>query len=122
MLDENEPNAGANGPDGETTEQSQVTRRRGAARRPAGPPPEIPEETPSAPVTVPAAQAAPSVAEGQPLPSVVAQRAAGEPEEIIAAAPEVVSPAEEAVAAAVEEAKPKRATRTRSTTSSAAPR
>ncbi|MFG1942433.1 ribonuclease E/G [Nonomuraea sp. NPDC048826] len=114
MLDENEPNAGANGPDGETTEQSQVTRRRGAARRPAGPPPEVPEEKPAAPVTVAAAQTAPSVTEGRPLPSVAAQRAAGEPEEIIAAAP--VSPAEEAVAAAVEEAKPKRATRTRSAT------
>ncbi|GAA4535453.1 Rne/Rng family ribonuclease [Nonomuraea ferruginea] len=114
MLDENEPNAGANGPDGETTEQSQVTRRRGAAKRPAGPPPEIPEEKPSAPVTVPAAQAAPSVTEGRPLPSVAAQRAAGEPGEVVAA-PAPVSPAEEAAAAAVEEAKPKRTTRTRST-------
>ncbi|MGI5274436.1 Rne/Rng family ribonuclease [Nonomuraea sp. CA-218870] len=113
MLDENEPNAGANGPDGETTEQTRVTRRRGAAKRPAGPPPEIPENGPSAPVTVVAAQAAPSVTEGRSLPTVAAQRAAGEPDEsVLAAAP--VSPAEEAAAVAVEEAKPKRATRTRS--------
>ncbi|MEV4102056.1 Rne/Rng family ribonuclease [Nonomuraea sp. NPDC049649] len=109
MLDENEPNAGANGPDGETTEQIQTARRRGAARRPAGPPPEIPDETPAAPVTVPAAQAPPSVTEARPLTTAAVQREAGEPEEIIAAA----APAEEA-ATEVEEAKPKRAPRTRS--------
>ncbi|MGW0485595.1 Rne/Rng family ribonuclease [Nonomuraea sp. NPDC003214] len=133
MLDENEPNAGAQGPDGETTEQTKVTKRR-AASRPAGPPPELPE-TPAAapatgPITVVAAQAAPSVAEGRPLPSTAAQRAAGRPEDLIAARPataEVTSPVEAAVAQAVEEpagqdgqaaeeaVKPKRATRTRST-------
>lgn len=46
---ENEPNAGATGPDGETTEQSAATPRRRASR-PAGPPPEVPDEP--APVTV----------------------------------------------------------------------
>ncbi|MFI6926458.1 ribonuclease E/G [Nonomuraea spiralis] len=78
MLD-NEPNAGANGPDGETTEQSKVTRRRSASR-PAGPPPELPEEpVAAAPITVAAAQAAPSVAEVQPVQTNAVQRAAGEP-------------------------------------------
>ncbi|MGN9846030.1 Rne/Rng family ribonuclease [Nonomuraea sp. H19] len=134
MLD-NEPNAGATGPDGETTEQPEVTRRRRSASRPAGPPPE-PEEPASVPVTVPAAQAAPSVAEGVPVQRTVVQRAAGEPDpELLAAvestaaaeagAPESAvegtaagapeSPVESAVAEAVAEEKPKRATRTRST-------
>jgi ribonuclease E len=86
MLD-NEPNAGATGPDGETIEQPKVTRRRRSASRPAGPPPELPEEPVSGPVTVPAAQAAPSVAEVQPVQRTAAQRAAGEPDpEILAAA------------------------------------
>ncbi|WP_236003829.1 Rne/Rng family ribonuclease [Nonomuraea antri] len=75
---ENEPNGGAIGPDGETTEQPKVIKRRRSSR-PAGPPPELPEEPASAPVTVPAAQAAPTVAPGKPLPSTAAQRAAGEP-------------------------------------------
>ncbi|WP_049575735.1 Rne/Rng family ribonuclease [Nonomuraea sp. SBT364] len=129
MLDENEPNAGAHGPDGETTEQTKVTKRRSASR-PAGPPPELPEAPATAPITVAAAQAAPSVAEGRPLPSTAAQRAAGRPEELIApqrTTAEVTSPAEAAVTPAVgetagepvgegvEEVKPKRATRTRST-------
>ncbi|GAA3583486.1 hypothetical protein GCM10022419_076570 [Nonomuraea rosea] len=86
MLD-NEPNAGATGPDGETTEQPKVTRGRRSASRPAGPPPELPEEPASGPVTVPAAQAAPSVAEVQPVQRTAAQRAAGEPDpEVLAAA------------------------------------
>ncbi|MFG1706090.1 ribonuclease E/G [Nonomuraea sp. M3C6] len=126
MLD-NEPNAGAFGPDGETTEQSEVTKRRRSASRPAGPPPELPEEPASVPVTVPAAQAAPSVAEVQPVQITAAQRAAGEPDpEILAAAattadagtapaPAGESPVEAAVAEAVAEEKPKRAPRTRST-------
>src|SRR5690606_31021899 len=84
MLDENEPNAGASGPDGETTEQARGGRRRGAARRPAGPPPAIPDETSSTPVTVPAMKAAPSVTEAKPLPGVAVQLAGGAPEEIIA--------------------------------------
>ncbi|MGN9788294.1 Rne/Rng family ribonuclease [Nonomuraea sp. ZG12] len=124
MLDENEPNAGAIGPDGETTEQTTVTRRRRAASRPAGPPPELPEQPVSAPVTAPAAQAAPSVTEGRSVPSTAAQRAAGTPDEPPAGVsgeasdvtPEVVgSRVEEAVAAAVEVDKPKRGARTRST-------
>lgn len=139
MLD-NEPNAGATGPDGETTEQPEVTKRRRSASRPAGPPPELPEEPAPAPVTVAAAQAAPSVAEVQPVQSAAAQRAAGEPApEILQAAAgggaaggvapgtpfaaeggaaPVESPAEAAVGEAVAEAvaeKPKRAARTRST-------
>ncbi|MET8006903.1 Rne/Rng family ribonuclease [Nonomuraea glycinis] len=157
MLDENEPNAGAIGPDGETTEQTTVTRRRRAASRPAGPPPELPEQPVSAPATALAAQAAPSVTEGRSVPSTAAaQRAAGTPDEPPASAsgtsaagasglsgtstavgtpaaagvsgtsatePQasdvsaeaVVSPVEEAVAAAVEADKPKRGARTRST-------
>ncbi|MEV4083350.1 hypothetical protein AB0J43_24100, partial [Nonomuraea fuscirosea] len=66
MLD-NEPNAGATGPDGETIEQPEVTKRRRSASRPAGPPPELPEEPASVPVTVAAAQTAPSVAEVRPV-------------------------------------------------------
>ncbi|MGW6496195.1 Rne/Rng family ribonuclease [Nonomuraea angiospora] len=123
---ENEPNAGAIGPDGETIEQPEVTPRRRSASRPAGPPPE-PEEPANVPVTTVAAQAAPSVADVQPVQSTAAQRAAGEPApEVIAAAPApeaavatapespVEAAAAEAVAEAVEE-KPKRTTRTRST-------
>ncbi|MDP4511902.1 Rne/Rng family ribonuclease [Nonomuraea turcica] len=128
MLD-NEPNAGATGPDGETTEQTKVTARRRSASRPAGPPPELPEEPASVPVTLPAAQAAPSVAEGAPVQRTVVQRAAGEPDpDVLAAAAAatageaprestVESPVEGVLAEAVAEAedKPKRATRTRST-------
>ncbi len=88
MLDENEPNAGAIGPDGETTEQTTVTRRRRAASRPAGPPPELPEQPVSAPATALAAQAAPSVTEGRSVPSTAAaQRAAGTPDEPPASRP-----------------------------------
>ncbi|MEV4108101.1 Rne/Rng family ribonuclease [Nonomuraea sp. NPDC049695] len=84
---ENEPNAGAIGPDGETIEQPEVTPRRRSASRPAGPPPELPEEPASVPVTVVAAQAAPSVANVQAVQTNAAQRAAGEPApEILAAA------------------------------------
>ncbi|GAA3226813.1 Rne/Rng family ribonuclease [Nonomuraea helvata] len=84
---ENEPNAGAIGPDGETIEQPEVTPRRRSASRPAGPPPELPEEPASVPVTVVAAQAAPSVANVQAMQTNAAQRAAGEPApEILAAA------------------------------------
>lgn len=61
---ENEPNAGATGPDGETTEQSAATPRRRASR-PAGPPPEVPDEP--APVTVaPAAGTGGQVITGEP--------------------------------------------------------
>ncbi|MEV6040799.1 Rne/Rng family ribonuclease [Nonomuraea sp. NPDC052116] len=120
---ENEPNAGAIGPDGETIEQPEVTPRRRSASRPAGPPPE-PEEPVHVPVTTAAAQTAPSVADVQPVQSTAAQRAAGEPApEIRTAAPEPAtapeSPVEaavaETVAEAVAEEKPKRTTRTRST-------
>ncbi|WP_336216457.1 Rne/Rng family ribonuclease [Nonomuraea sp. LPB2021202275-12-8] len=114
MLDENEPNAGATGPDGETTEQPKVTRHRRAASRPAGPPPELPEQPVAAPVTAPAAQAAPSVTEGRSVPRTAAQRAAGMPDESAGTPAEVTSPVEEAVAAAVEADQPKRAARTRS--------
>nr|WP_055506261.1 Rne/Rng family ribonuclease [Nonomuraea pusilla] len=141
---ENEPNAGATGPDGETTEQPKVTARRRSASRPAGPPPEVPEAPADVPVTVPAAQAAPSVTEGRPLPSTAAQRAAGEPAPVeereaeVRTAPAgdvsaaVVSvngsgtapaqeaePAGEPAAATAEEEKPKRATRTTRTRSTA---
>ncbi|MEU6719212.1 Rne/Rng family ribonuclease [Nonomuraea sp. NPDC046802] len=127
---ENEPNAGATGPDGETTEQPEVTVRRRSASRPAGPPPELPEEPMAGPVTIAAAQTAPSVAEVQAVQSNAAQRAAGEPGAQLlteAATAEVESPVEAAVteavadavnetaAEAVAEDKPKRATRTRST-------
>ncbi|MFI6291634.1 Rne/Rng family ribonuclease [Nonomuraea sp. NPDC050790] len=54
---ENEPNGGANGPDGETTEDQPTTRPRRAAR-PAGPPPELPEEAAPSVLTVPAGAAA----------------------------------------------------------------
>ncbi|WP_228010540.1 Rne/Rng family ribonuclease [Nonomuraea phyllanthi] len=144
MLD-NEPNAGAIGPDGETTEQSKVTPRRRSASRPAGPPPELPEEPAAVPVTVVAAQAAPSVADVKEVQSNAAQRAAGEPSPGVlassgpvsgtastTAAPGAVSgtaeagapesPVEAAVAEAADEAvaeKPKRATRTRSTATTA---
>ncbi|MFI7699320.1 Rne/Rng family ribonuclease [Nonomuraea sp. NPDC049480] len=139
MLD-NEPNAGAIGPDGETTEQTKVTGRRRSASRPAGPPPELPEEPAAVPVTVPAAQAAPTVAEGPPVQGTAVRRAAGEPDPDLVAAvegtngaaglpgeaagvAEVESPAEDALADAVAEAvaeeKPKRATRTRSTATTA---
>ncbi|MGW0200597.1 Rne/Rng family ribonuclease [Nonomuraea sp. NPDC003201] len=122
---ENEPNAGAIGPDGETIEQPEVTPRRRSASRPAGPPPE-PEEPVHVPVTTAAAQTAPSVADVQPVQSTAAQRAAGEPApEIRTPAPEAAaatapeSPVEaavaETVAEAVAEEKPKRTTRTRST-------
>ncbi|WP_431910158.1 Rne/Rng family ribonuclease [Nonomuraea jabiensis] len=129
---ENEPNAGANGPDGETIEQPEVTPRRRSASRPAGPPPELPEEPAHVPVTTAAAQTAPSVADVQPVQITAAQRAAGEPApEILTAGPEPEaapatapeSPIEAAVAEAVTETvteavaeeKPKRTTRTRST-------
>ncbi|NUS03232.1 MAG: hypothetical protein HOV97_11780, partial [Nonomuraea sp.] len=56
-----------------------MTRPRRSASRPAGPPPELPEEPASVPVTVVAAQAAPSVAEVQPVRTKAVQRAAGEP-------------------------------------------
>ncbi|WP_246064251.1 ribonuclease E/G [Nonomuraea longispora] len=91
MLD-NEPNAGATGPDGETIEQPEVTKRRRSASRPAGPPPE-PDEPTSVPVTVVAAQAAPSVAEVQPVQINAVQRAAGEP------APEILAEAVDTAAA-----------------------
>ncbi|MFI6504129.1 Rne/Rng family ribonuclease [Nonomuraea typhae] len=55
---ENEPNAGANGPDGETTEDQAKTRPRRAAR-PAGPPPELPEESAPSVLTVPAGPVSP---------------------------------------------------------------
>ncbi|GHE47642.1 hypothetical protein GCM10017673_56830 [Streptosporangium violaceochromogenes] len=51
MLD-NEPNAGATGPGGDTNEQTQSTPRRRAASRPAGPPPEEPESAPAVMVMV----------------------------------------------------------------------
>ncbi|WP_230465888.1 Rne/Rng family ribonuclease [[Actinomadura] parvosata] len=106
-----------------------MTKRRRSASRPAGPPPELPEEPASTPVTVVAAQAAPSVAEVQAVQRKAVQRAAGEPApelleaavspaDAATAAPPADSPVEAAVADAVAEAvaeKPKRATRTRST-------
>ncbi|MDF5755268.1 Rne/Rng family ribonuclease [Spongiactinospora sp. TRM90649] len=83
MLD-NEPIAGAGGPDGDTTEQPTTTPRRRAASRPAGPPPEPAEpetrngSAPSVPLTRPAFEPAAPAAEktetaeqsGQPETSV----------------------------------------------------
>ncbi|MER6948890.1 Rne/Rng family ribonuclease [Nonomuraea sp. NPDC000554] len=92
---ENEPNGGANGPDEETTEQLKVTRRRRSASRPAGPPPDVTDESAAAPVTQPA----PAVTAESPVETAAAQ-----------AVGEAVAEAAEAV-----EEKPKRATRTRST-------
>ncbi|MFF5208331.1 Rne/Rng family ribonuclease [Streptosporangium sp. NPDC000396] len=87
MLD-NEPNAGANGPGGDTTEQTQSPRRRRSASRPAGPPPEEPE--PAAPVVLAAEPEAAPAAEAAPAPE-------AEPE-------------------AVKETAPKRATRRKTAT------
>ncbi|MEU4234680.1 Rne/Rng family ribonuclease [Nonomuraea sp. NPDC026600] len=102
---ENEPN-GANGPGGETTEEPAVTRRRRSASRPAGPPPELPDESS---VTAPSVTTATVPAEPvSPVETAVAQ-----------AAHDVVAQATDgAVAQATDtatEEKPKRATRTRST-------
>ncbi|MEV6152238.1 Rne/Rng family ribonuclease [Nonomuraea sp. NPDC052129] len=100
---ENEPNGGANGPGGETTEQSKVTKRRRAASRPAGPPPELPEEpSPTVTTTVAAATAEPAspVEPTSPVEAAVAQAM----DDAVAQAADTVT-----------EEKPKRAARTRST-------
>ncbi|WP_308250954.1 Rne/Rng family ribonuclease, partial [Nonomuraea rhizosphaerae] len=112
------PRGGANGPDGETTEQPKVTRRRRSASRPAGPPPELPDEpSAAAPATAaPAAQAA-AATTSEPAVGGVATGGAmmGAPESVTeAAVAETVTP-DSAPAEAVAEEKPKRATRTRST-------
>jgi ribonuclease E len=120
MLD-NEPN-GAIGPDGETTEQQKTTRRRRSASRPAGPPPEVPDEPTPAPVTMTAAQAAArtvqapaGTAEQAPSPAVAPAQPAFEPAVPETAASGVVPPVETGMTEAPAEEKPKRATRTRST-------
>ncbi|WP_235994310.1 Rne/Rng family ribonuclease [Nonomuraea montanisoli] len=101
---ENEPNTGATGSDGGTTEQSPTTPRRKVASRPAGPPPEIPEDEP-AQVTVSAAEAAARAPEAS----------GGSPDEaaVAGAVAEAVSAGGEDDASAEAE-KPKRS-RTRST-------
>ncbi|MEU8207312.1 Rne/Rng family ribonuclease [Streptosporangium sp. NPDC049046] len=70
MLD-NEPNAGVNSPDGDTTteETRPPTTRRRAASRPAGPPPEPPEPAPV--VTAPPAPVAQTVTPEVPETSTV---------------------------------------------------
>ncbi|MEV0151800.1 Rne/Rng family ribonuclease [Nonomuraea sp. NPDC050733] len=121
---ENEPKTGATGPDGETTEQSRTTTRRRVASRPAGPPPEVPDEP--APVTVSAAEAAARAPEGpaagqtgQGAAPGTAQGAGGSPVEAavadaVAGAAAGGSDDVTADGGAAEAEKPKR-TRTRST-------
>ncbi|GAA3145726.1 hypothetical protein GCM10010466_40990 [Planomonospora alba] len=107
MLD-NEPNVGANGPAGDITEKTVQPRRRRAASRPAGPPPE-PEDlepAPPAPATAGAAAAGPA-------PERTGQETATEaPAAPVASAPEAGAEPEEA-AQGPGEAAPKRATRHR---------
>ncbi|MFF3441277.1 Rne/Rng family ribonuclease [Streptosporangium sp. NPDC002721] len=84
MLD-NEPNAGVNGPDGDTTTEDTrptVTRRR-AASRPAGPPPEEPEPAPV--VTAPPVPAASPVTPEASAPE--SPESPAEAPEPVAAAP-----------------------------------
>ncbi|MET7466074.1 Rne/Rng family ribonuclease [Nonomuraea sp. NPDC005501] len=121
---ENEPKTGVTGPDGETTEQPRTTTRRRVASRPAGPPPEVPDEP--APVTVSAAEAAARGPEGaaagqagQGAVPGTAQGAEGSPAEAavadaVAGAASGGSDDVAADAGAAEGEKPKR-TRTRST-------
>ncbi|WP_246365019.1 Rne/Rng family ribonuclease [Nonomuraea rhodomycinica] len=110
---ENEPNTGATGSDGGTTEQSPTTPRRRVASRPAGPPPEIPEDEP-AQVTVSAAEAAAVSAARAP------ETTGGDGQETSAVEAAVADAVAEAVSAggeddgAAEAEKPKRS-RTRST-------
>ncbi|MGV9600816.1 Rne/Rng family ribonuclease [Streptosporangium sandarakinum] len=119
MLD-NEPGAGVNGPGEDRTEQTQPTRRRRSASRPAGPPPEEPESPPAvlkapAPVTAPPAvaepveRAEPAVA---PAPEPAVTRPAGPAEtgDVRPAAAQEPGAAPEPEAAP-EPVKPKRATR-----------
>ncbi|MBB6349706.1 Rne/Rng family ribonuclease [Nonomuraea muscovyensis] len=109
---ENEPNAGATGPDGETTEQSTTAPRRRASR-PAGPPPEVPDAP--APVTVAAAagtggQVITSTGEqaGASAPAGSARRRAsrpaGSPPPVVESAAPAGSPVEAAVSEAVADA------------------
>ncbi|MFC7388290.1 Rne/Rng family ribonuclease [Sphaerisporangium rhizosphaerae] len=124
MLD-NEPIVGAYGPDGDTTAQQEAkpVRRRRAASRPAGPPPEEPERA-SGLVTAP--QQAPADTAAQPVGGVPAPRAEADPEMAPAArsAEEIVPRSDEQVvpaARAEEGAEPaqapaKRATRSRRVT------
>ncbi|MER5326386.1 Rne/Rng family ribonuclease [Streptosporangium roseum] len=106
MLD-NEPNVGANGPDGDMTEKTEPTRRRRAASRPAGPPPEDPEPAPQVGAAV-----------EQPSAPVVT-----EPETpVVTAEPEAPAVTAEPEPATAQETAPKRATRRKAaTTASTAP-
>ncbi|MEV4166984.1 Rne/Rng family ribonuclease [Nonomuraea dietziae] len=107
MLD-NEPNAGAHGPDGDTTQQPTTPKRRRAASRPAGPPPEI-DDAPAVVVTTQASGGPGAASTDFPA----ADGGAGEAS--VTTASSTAGVVEEAVAEAVEESAPKRATRSRST-------
>ncbi|GAA3807484.1 hypothetical protein GCM10022226_29520 [Sphaerisporangium flaviroseum] len=105
MLD-NEPIVGASGPDGDTTAQHEgkTVRRRRAASRPAGPPPEE-AERPAAPVSPPRTAASTATPEAGHAPAADTAPATAAPAPEPASAPEA-TPGVEA------EAAPKR-TRTR---------
>ncbi|MBG0812823.1 Rne/Rng family ribonuclease [Planomonospora sp. ID82291] len=112
MLD-NEPNVGANGPAGDITETTAQPRRRRAASRPAGPPPEPEDLEPAAEpaaavVAVPEAVAAP-VGEDAPAPA-VRQEAPPTPQE---EAPPKRATRRRTAAADEEGAPPARRSRTR---------
>ncbi|GAA2405243.1 Rne/Rng family ribonuclease [Nonomuraea africana] len=114
MLD-NEPNAGAHGPDGDTTQQPTTPKRRRAASRPAGPPPEV-DDVPAVVVTTQAsgdAGAASTDFSGTAGPAPATAGQAGEPSTVTTSGQ--ASLVEEAVAEAVEAPAPKRAARSRST-------
>ncbi|MER5426099.1 Rne/Rng family ribonuclease [Streptosporangium roseum] len=103
MLD-NEPNVGANGPDGDMTEKTEPTRRRRVASRPAGPPPEDPEPAPQVVAAV-----------EQPSAPV-----ATEPETpVVTAEPEAPAVTAEPEPATAQETAPKRATRRKAATAPA---
>ncbi|GAT68416.1 ribonuclease E [Planomonospora sphaerica] len=108
MLD-NEPNVGANGPAGDITEKTVQPRRRRAASRPAGPPPE-PEDLEPAPEPARRPEPAAGTPEAVQAPARV---------EAPAGAPAPAREAEDS-APAQEEAPPKRATRRRAAVPAAA--
>ncbi|MFD1939391.1 MULTISPECIES: Rne/Rng family ribonuclease [Nonomuraea] len=143
MLD-NEPGTGAHGPDGETTEQTAAPKRRRSASRPAGPPPEI-DDVPTVVVTTQASGPAGPASTGFSAPAEAAAAqsngtasggtgsdgpaadAAGSNgaasgtsgRDATEGAGATASVVEEAVAEAVEAPAPKRATRSRSTATTA---
>ncbi|MEU8272289.1 Rne/Rng family ribonuclease [Sphaerisporangium sp. NPDC049002] len=132
MLD-NEPIVGASGPDGDTTAQQEPkpVRRRRAASRPAGPPPEeaeraaglvsdsgAPVATAAPSTAVPTADTAQATIAGTATGAVETPRAqeAAPRHETATGAEETAPSAQEASPVVAAEAPPKRATRTRRTT------